>query len=360
MTDAEVHVLAPYRIDGTSEDYGTAAYRAEVAGWFQSLGMDFTWWEVHLGNIGQIIEALTERIQSRAGIAFNLCDGIETDGFPGLTVVRSLEARGIPFTGADSAFYAISTSKLEMKRRFARAAVPCAPGFLIADSQNPGNGFDIESLTVAVGFPCILKLDLASNGLGLTRNSVARTPEELLRRIELVNPDAGSGEEDLRRYGLFAEKYLAGREFTVLVVTDPDAPSGTHVYPAVEMRYNAATPEAERILFRGHRDAPSPYGAPGPHCTYVIAGNELQPQVMSLAQDAFHAVGGNGYARVDIRMDDDSGHLFVLEVNANCGLSIEEPTIILGVEAAGRTYAELIAEILRAGWHRHRCDQVHA
>ena len=344
---AQVQVLAPYRTDGTSEEYGSPEYRAEVAGWFEALGLDAVWRPVHLDNVARTIGELSA--PAGASIAFNLCDGIETDGFPGLSVVRMLEARGVAFTGADSAFYATSSSKLEMKRCFARAGVPCPPASPLAEVHTEP---DIDALAAVIGFPCILKLDRGSNGLGLSRASVASNRLELQQQLHRLRQSGDAGSEHIRTYGLFAERYIPGREFTVLVVDDAASPSGLHVYPAVEIQYHPGTPAAERLLFRGHRDAPASYGPAGPHCVYAAAPQAVQEPVTALAYQAYRAAGGNGYARVDIRMDASGGALLVLEVNANCGLSVHEPTIMLGVDATGSSFPDLIAEILRAGWSR--------
>jgi D-alanine-D-alanine ligase len=59
------------------------------------------------------------------------------------------------------------------------------------------------------------------------------------------------------------------------------------------------------------------------------------------------AVRGRGYARVDLRMDRGSGELFVLEVNANCGLSEDDQTSTGCIlKLAGMTLAELLRTIL--------------
>ena len=47
-----------------------------------------------------------------------------------------------------------------------------------------------------------------------------------------------------------------------------------------------------------------------------------------MAVRAFLALSGTGYARVDIRMEARTGILYVLEVNANCGLSSDAETSV--------------------------------
>ena len=50
-------------------------------------------------------------------------------------MVKALEAAGIPFSGARSNFYEISTSKGAMKQRFADRGVRTAPFVQIRDAK---------------------------------------------------------------------------------------------------------------------------------------------------------------------------------------------------------------------------------
>ena len=55
-----------------------------------------------------------------------------------------------------------------------------------------------------------------------------------------------------------------------------------------------------------------------------------------------------GYTRVDIRMDLVTNKLYVLEVNAQCGISEDENFTSIGaiLKFSGRTFSQLIEEIL--------------
>ena len=59
-------------------------------------------------------------------LVFNLCDGDEINGTPGISVVKLLVEKGIVYTGADEYFYNITTSKIPMKKAFDKAKVPSA------------------------------------------------------------------------------------------------------------------------------------------------------------------------------------------------------------------------------------------
>jgi D-alanine-D-alanine ligase len=63
---------------------------------------------------------------------------------------------------------------------------------------------------------------------------------------------------------------------------------------------------------------------------------------------AYKSCGGKGYARLDIRMDSNTGKLYMLEVNAQCGLSEDEDYTSIGaiLKASNCSFTSIIAEIL--------------
>jgi D-alanine-D-alanine ligase len=60
------------------------------------------------------------------------------------------------------------------------------------------------------------------------------------------------------------------------------------------------------------------------------------------------ALGGKGYTRIDIRQDEETGELFVLEANAQCGLSEDENYTSIGaiIKASKVKYSKVIEAIL--------------
>ena len=63
---------------------------------------------------------------------------------------------------------------------------------------------------------------------------------------------------------------------------------------------------------------------------------------------AYASVGGRGYGRVDLRMDAETGALYVLEVNAQCGLSEDENFTSIGaiLRFAERGFCDMVREII--------------
>jgi len=81
---------------------------------------------------------------------------------------------------------------------------------------------------------------------------------------------------------------------------------------------------------------------------YFLPDASLIGKLKQITLDAYCAVGGQGYGRLDIRMDSQTGNLYMLEVNAQCGLSEDEDYTSIGaiLRLSGCTFTALVAEII--------------
>src|SRR5688572_6248834 len=110
-----------------SPEYEDYWVREEIDGWMRSLNCDWEWVAIGNSNLQSEIEKVAQLHRRRQTVVLNLCDGDDVNGYPGLSVVKALEAAALPFTGARSRFYEVSTSKLATKERFAEFGVRTAP-----------------------------------------------------------------------------------------------------------------------------------------------------------------------------------------------------------------------------------------
>ena len=349
-----VVVLVPYALrDGAlvSVEYDYPAFRAEVPAWFEPIGHDWEWQPVSLAGpdetrVASVVARLASLSRTRDVVAFNLCDGAEDDGIPGRSVVLALEAAGVAFTGAGSVFYRLSTSKLAMKARFVAEGVPTAPFAPLA-----GDRALALAAAARLGFPLLIKPDVSAASVAIGLRSRVESVEALdaeWARLERKHP--------AHACAFFVERFVTGREVTVFVFDRPGEPE---VFTAAERVFHPALPPEERFLTHERyydeldEEPPPPPGAD--YCAIGKAPAELQSRVAPIVARAFRAALGSGYARVDVRVDDATGEPFVLEVNANCGLSFEEDSYtgqILRQHVA--TMGEVTARILDEARRRAR------
>ena len=341
-----IFVFTPYRMTAAGPEsitYGTPEFKAEVAGWMQALGAAHTWVEVTPETSAMEIARAQDEAARRPVVVFNLCDGIEVDGYPGIETARALESSGLPYSGADPAFYELTTPKTLLKQRLIEHEVSTSPFVIIRKPEVDG-----PRAGHALGYPLIIKPDVSAASFGISIKSVVKDEAACVAQAAATL----AGERDPENYyeGVFAERFIPGREFTVLCASDPSASMGVFVYPPVERVFHSALPAHERLLSydryweKYETEGALPDRAPIAH--YESAPAEYAEALVALARDAYVALGGVGYGRVDIRRDERTGEFLVLEANCNCGLSTDGETSVSWIlRLSGETMPRLLDRI---------------
>jgi D-alanine-D-alanine ligase len=348
-----VVVFAPYvEEDGrlVSPHYDLPEYRSEIGGWMTSLGLSWEWKPITAHNLVQVLADLRETAPVGETLVFNLCDGSDSDGYPGVEVVEALERECIPFTGADPYFYRLTTAKSDMKVALRQKGVSTAASMLIGSDE------DIAHAAQDIGFPLFIKPDVSAGSYGIQVDSVCYDLESARRKVSQLRE--GLHGQTFDASGIMAERFIEGREFTVLAVEDPAEPMGLWILPPGERVFDKRVPSRERFLaFERYwalpeEERPIPEGQP--YYWYASAPAQWREQLEDLARRAMRAVGGTGYGRVDIRLDEASGVLYVLEVNAQCGLSSDDSSTVGSMlRLAGENVVNVIARVLQHGMNRN-------
>lgn len=317
----------------------------EFARAFAALGWPWRWQPVTTANCAGVLDALTREPHPRLPVVFNLCDGDGSNDVPGLEVIHQLDALGLAYTGADAAFYRATTSKIEMKQAFESHRVATAPWAVIGHEP-----IDAAGLLERLGVPLIVKPAVSAGSMGITIKSVVSTPAALREQVRLLHE--GYRGWDLASGGILAEWFIAGREFTTFITGDGHAPDRARIYPPVERVFHTSLPPTEQFLSYDRlwevHERESPIGE-GEHLwEYAPVPADLRTPVQALSWAAYAAVGGCGYGRVDLRMAERTGELFVLEVNAQCGLSEDEDYTSIGaiLRVAGCSFADLVRDLV--------------
>lgn len=341
-----VVVLAPHvhTADATLDYYYDFSQSiAEFTRAFARLKMGWQWQPVTMQDFRHVIDAAAIIHADKTLLFFNLCDGDEINGVPGLSVIRYLEEKGAAYTGAAHRFYALSTSKISLKKAFDKAGVPTSPWFAITSSTFRLNG-EFHHLPK----PVLIKPAVSAGSFGLGVRNVVHTEEEVKALVQdLYNGVHGW---QVAGGGFVAEAFIKGREFTCFLVG-----SGRDVfaYPPVEILFHQQLPDLEKFLsfdrlwefYEGEK----PMGNDEDFYNFFPVEAALAKEITTLSRKAYKAVGGTGYGRVDIRQDEASGKLYVLEVNAQCGLSEDENITSIGavLRFAGEGYHTLLLRIIK-------------
>ncbi len=352
----KVWVLAPSLVTQDANIdyyYDFSQSIAEYTKTFGELGIDWQWQPVTINDYAEVIDTIME--EKLAGqyfpIVLNLCDGDEVNGTPGISVVQLLEEKELVYTGSDEYFYRITTSKIPMKRAFdkAKVATPKWKAIVTREQNNKG-------IFEKLGSPIIVKPSVSGGSMGVGIKNVVHSLPELEQQVQQMFD--GYRGWNLATDGMIAEEFITGPEFTTLIVGSAKYPAQCKVYEPVERVFHDSLPDTEKFLSFDRlweiyeEETPMPEDAN--FYEYQSPDPALHAAIKQISLDAYISVGGTGYTRVDIRMDRLTKKLYVLEVNAQCGLSEDEDYTSIGaiLRMSGVSFTEMIVEIINDAFRR--------
>jgi len=186
-------------------------------------------------------------------------------------------------------------------------------------------------------FPLIVHAAQEHAGIGLDRSSVVETKTALREKTR----------EILRTYKqpALVQHFLKGREFNVGLVGGRTV----RVLPLAEVDYSRLPRSIPPIMSYAAKwvETSVEYKRTEVICPARV-DTELTALINKTAVKAFRAVGGWGYGRVDIRLD-ENGEPVILEVNCNPCLD-SGMGLARSAEQAGITYPQLLQGIIKAAF----------
>jgi D-alanine-D-alanine ligase len=265
---------------------------------------------------------------------FNLFEGFDGMSETESQVASMLEELGIPFTGNPPPALSLGLDKARAKQILQSGGIR-TPRYQVLRPDDI-NLFDLN-------FPCIVKPAREDASHGLSEESVVNDLEQLRIQVQRVS--------QAFRGDALVEEFLEGREFNATVIGN----GHPIVLPIAEMVYYLPPDLPKLLTFaaKWYKETPY-YKGTKARCPANI-NDETIELISHTAATAFTLIGCRGYARVDMRFDDE-GIPNVLEVNPN-------PDITPGygvarqARAAGMTYDQFIEQILTMALENQPCLQ---
>ncbi|MBS4044627.1 MAG: SET domain-containing protein-lysine N-methyltransferase [Chitinophagaceae bacterium] len=223
-------------------------------------------------------------------IFVNLCEGYLEWNVPSIDVIYTLELLNLPYTGPNLQLY--DPSK-ELMKYVAYCANVKTPAYQIITSKK-----DLSQIQLQ--FPLFVKPAKAGDSLGIDKNALVKNIDELQKQVEVLLIDYDE---------ILVEEYIAGREFTVMVLANKDGKTCKALEPVEYIfpedytfkTYSLKTSEL-------HTEANIP-----------IKDVFLSSTLKKYSENIFTAFNGVGYARLDFRMNEKI-ELFFLEINFTCSV----------------------------------------
>lgn len=272
---------------------------------------------VRIGHIRNLVKLLDAG--EKWDMVFNICEGMYGLGREA-QVPAILDAWEIPYTFSDPLVLALTLHKGLTKRVIRDAKIPTANFFIIADET------DIPKCHL--NFPIFLKPVAEGSGKGISKNSLAPDFEAFEKESRYL----------LKTYNqpVLAEHYLPGREFTVGIVG-----TGTNARIAGVMEVLISADAEESAYSRFIKE-----NYKGRVDYQIIKGDDFDA-CSQVALEAWKVLGCRDAGRIDLKMDENGVPCFI-EVNPLAGLNYLHSDLPIIMYLQGKTYNELIAEILNS------------
>jgi D-alanine-D-alanine ligase len=268
-------------------------------------------------------------------VVFNLVEA--PPGAPWLHTgnAAALELLGLPFTGSSAAALQVTTDKLVTRALLAAEGLPIAPGGRL-DLGDLGRPEVLERVPP----PWILKPACEDASLGIEGDPLAATREvALARAADLARRFPGQA--------VLIESYLPGREINVSLLAGPGG-RGIEVLPVAETLFVDFPADWPRIVTYEAKWEEGSFAFTHTPRRFLDPAEDgaLIARAAELAREAFRVCGLAGYARVDLRLDED-GEPRILEINANPCLAADAG-FLAAAKQAGLGAAEVVERILFA------------
>lgn len=274
-----------------------------------------------------VIRAAVEEWQPH--IAFNLLEEFDGVAVYDQNVVSYLELLRIPYTGCNPRGLMLARDKVLSKKLFSFHRIPF-PEFIVAPQ-----GRKVKR-PAWLSFPLIVKSVTEEASLGISQASIVEDDGKLKERVAFIHESVGTD--------ALIERYIEGRELYVGVIGN----GHLQALPVWELKLDKLPEDARRIAterVKWSRKYQDKYGITSEEAKNLPAGKA--EAIQHLAKRVYRALGLRGYARIDLRMD-DQGNLYVLEANPNPQVARDED-FADSAESAGYAYDDLLQELLNAG-----------
>ena len=263
-------------------------------------------------------------------IFVNLCEGYLDWDIPSIDVIDALDRLELPYTGTSATLYDPSKSLMKLCASYAGVATP---DFAIVNSAAA-----VAAALARLAFPLFVKPAHAGDSLGVDMASLCRTVPEVVEKVGRLLQDFDD---------ILIERYIPGREASVLVLAEPGRPGRGRALAPNEFVFPDGTPvktydlKARQYL---------------PERNIACRAEPLAGRLRAAAEAIFAVFGGVGYCRMDFRIAEGEIPCFI---DANFACSVLYPPgyygtadYILAHEGLGQD--GFLRHIIAEGRARHR------
>lgn len=226
------------------------------------------------------------------------------------TLQGALELLKIPYTGSGVLASALGMDKQRTKQVWQAVGLPTPESIMLSAESN------WAAVVAKLGLPMMVKPVHEGSTLGI---SIVKSQEALEAAYH------AAAQYDAR---VMAERFVVGEEYTVALL-------GSKVLPAIRVEVPGGFYDYEAKYVSNTTQYHLPCGLEAPD----------EQALASLCQQAFAAIGGEGWGRVDVMRDAD-GKFWLIEVNTVPGMT-DHSLVPQAAAHAGISFDQLVVQILQ-------------
>lgn len=230
----------------------------------------------------------------------------------------ALEWLGVPYSGSGVLACALTMDKLKTKR------VVVGAGFSAPDYAVLSGPADLDGALKRIGLPMMVKPASQGSSVGMSKVKSAAEMPRAYAEARAVDPV------------VFAERFVAGDEFTVSILQDTALPS-IRIQPATEFY------DYQAKYFRDDTQYFCPSGLSEPE----------EAELKAAAMAAFKVTDCGGWGRVDFMRDRAAGKFYFIEINTVPGMT-SHSLVPMAARQAGFDFEELVWRVLETSFVRER------
>jgi D-alanine-D-alanine ligase len=225
----------------------------------------------------------------------------------------ALQQLNLPYSGSGVLGSALCMDKIRSKQVWQSLGLPTA-NYKIADKRS-FNARSCGAIMSALGNEVMVKPAQEGSSIGMAKVNSAQ-------QLETAIQDAFKYDDKV-----LIEQFVHGSEYTVSILNGRTLPSISMCTPRAFYDYTAKY-QADSTLYR---------------CPSGLA-NSLETKLGELALEAYEALNGSGWGRIDF-MQDKLGRFYLLEANTVPGMT-EKSLVPLAAKQFGMSFDELSLAVL--------------
>jgi D-alanine-D-alanine ligase len=263
-------------------------------------------------------------------VVFNQYDDVVHGALYEMRVATLVRMMGFPLTGSPALGLGLSRYKYMCASLLQGAGIPIPARTMLVERIGDVDRYQWQ-------FPVIVQPSQEHAGIGLDRDSVVASKTALRLKVRTIITTY--------RQPALVQCFLKGREFNVGIIGGKKL----RVLPLAEVDYSHLPADIPPIMSYAAKflEETTEYRKIRMICPARVEP-ALAARIGETAVRAFRAIGGWGYGRVDIRLDEDSLPR-VLEVN--CNPSLENGVgLARSAKKASIGYPELLQLIIKAAF----------